>query len=94
MGRHVHVFSRECCSKVVLSLETDRMKRRHGDFVGLTKRDDAISQSSVRVSAGRRAWRASEAVTCMLMRAVSSANRLQENLPQIDKRRLEGLMCI
>ena len=49
MGRHV--FPMESCSKVVLSLETERVKRRHDDFVGITKRDEAVSHSSVRVTA-------------------------------------------
>ena len=72
------VFPRESCSKAVFSVQTERVKRRDDDFVGLTKRDEAVNHSSVRVTAGWRAWRASEAVSCTLIRAVSSANRLQE----------------
>ena len=47
-----HVFPRESCSKVVLSVQKERVKRRHDDFVGFTKRDEVVSHSSVRVTAG------------------------------------------
>ena len=33
------VFPRESCSKAVFSVQTERVKRRDDDFVGLTKRD-------------------------------------------------------
>ena len=40
-----HVFLRESCSKVALSVQTERVKRRHDDFVGLTKRDEVTGDS-------------------------------------------------